>query len=123
MPADGPVRARTAPADGSRYTDSERPEVGRPYFRVRCKFDSLNLLQVADGGSNSLQWWTRLQPIRTASEVELEFVVFTREQFQLHRIAAEAPTLRRLGMSLRATGVALGVNEKTVRKALAGLAS
>ena len=37
----------------------EKPEVGRPYFRVRCKFDSLNLLRVADGGSNLLQWWRR----------------------------------------------------------------
>ena len=37
----------------------EHPEVGRPYFRVRCKFETLNLLQVADGGSNSLQWWRR----------------------------------------------------------------
>ena len=36
----------------------EKPEVGRPYFRVRCKFDSLNLL-VAEDGSNSLRWWRR----------------------------------------------------------------
>jgi len=35
----------------------KRPEVGRPYFMVDCKFDSLNLL--ADGGSNLLQWWRR----------------------------------------------------------------
>ena len=32
----------------------ETPDVGRPYFRVACKFDSLNLL-VADGGSNLLR--------------------------------------------------------------------
>jgi DNA-binding CsgD family transcriptional regulator len=31
--------------------------------------------------------------------------------------------MRRLGMTLRAIGAALGVDEKTVRKALAGLAS
>jgi hypothetical protein len=37
----------------------ERPEVGRPYFRVNCCFDSLNLLQVADGGSTLLHWWRR----------------------------------------------------------------
>jgi hypothetical protein len=30
----------------------EKPEVGRTYFRVGCKFDRLNLRQVADGGSN-----------------------------------------------------------------------
>lgn len=36
----------------------ERPDVGRPYFRVRCSFESLNLL-VAEDGSNLLQWWRR----------------------------------------------------------------
>gem|GEM_PF-6126966 len=36
----------------------ERPDVGRRYFRVRCSFESLNLL-VAEDGSNLLQWWRR----------------------------------------------------------------
>jgi hypothetical protein len=27
----------------------EKPEVGRPYFRVGCKFESLNLLLGAEG--------------------------------------------------------------------------
>ena len=36
----------------------EKPEVGKPYFRVRCKFESLNLL-IADGGSNLSHWWRR----------------------------------------------------------------
>ena len=36
----------------------QKPEVGRPYFQVHCKFESLNLLQVAEGGSNSLHWWS-----------------------------------------------------------------
>ena len=35
----------------------EKPEVGRPYYRVRCNFDSLNLL-VAEEGSNSFHWWS-----------------------------------------------------------------
>jgi DNA invertase Pin-like site-specific DNA recombinase len=35
----------------------EKPEVGQPYFRVRCKFETLNLL-VADGSSNLSQWWS-----------------------------------------------------------------
>lgn len=35
-----------------------KPEVGRSYFQVSCRFDSLNLL-LADGGSNLLQWWRR----------------------------------------------------------------
>jgi hypothetical protein len=33
----------------------EKPQVGRAYFRVRCKVDCLNLL-VAEDGSNLLQW-------------------------------------------------------------------
>jgi hypothetical protein len=32
----------------------EKPEVGRPYFMVGCKLDSLSLL--AEEGSNLLQW-------------------------------------------------------------------
>jgi hypothetical protein len=52
------------------------------------------------------------------AEVELEFAVFTREAFGFRRIAGEAGRLRRLGMSLRAIGSALEVDEKTVRKAL-----
>lgn len=93
----------------------EKPEVGRPYFRVRCS----SPLQLAEVGSNSLHWWRRLQPIRTVAEIELEFIVFTQEPFGFQRIADEAETMRRLGMSLRAIGAALGVDEKTVRKALA----
>ena len=93
----------------------EKPEVGRPYFRVRCS----SPLQLAEVGSNSLHWWTRLRPIRTVSDVDLEFVIFTTEAFGFQRIGPEARRMRRLGMSLRAIGAALGVDEKTVRKALA----
>jgi hypothetical protein len=62
--------------------------------------------------------WTRLRPIRTVVEVGLEFAVFTREPFGCQRIAGEVGRLRRLGMSLRAIGAALGVHEKAVRNAL-----
>jgi hypothetical protein len=49
----------------------EKPEVGRPYFRVRCKFESLNLL-VAGGGSNLSRWWRRreLNPVPGRGSVE-----------------------------------------------------
>jgi len=60
-----------------------------------------------------------LRPIRTLAEIPLEFVVFTQESFQWQRIEAEASRMRRLGMSFRAIGAALGVDEKQVRKALA----
>jgi hypothetical protein len=45
-------------------------------------------------------------------------VVFTREPFRLQQVGDEARRMRRLGMSLRAIGAALAVDEKTVRKAL-----
>ncbi|MBL9026905.1 MAG: hypothetical protein JNL21_32215 [Myxococcales bacterium] len=60
-----------------------------------------------------------MQPIRTAAEVEVTFAVFTREPFQYQRVADEARKLRRLGMTIRAIGEALGVDTKQVRKALA----
>lgn len=63
-------------------------------------------------------WWTRLQPIRTAAELPLEFAVFTHEPFAYQRIGADARRLRRLGMTLQAIGRALGVDEKTVRNVL-----
>ena len=44
--------------------------------------------------------------------------MFTSEPFEFQRIGAEAARMRQLGMSLRAIGRALGVDEKTVRKAL-----
>ncbi|HEX2879850.1 MAG TPA: hypothetical protein VHO25_09995, partial [Polyangiaceae bacterium] len=37
----------------------QTPEVGRPYFRASCKFDSLNLLVAEGEGSNLLHWWSR----------------------------------------------------------------
>ncbi|HVW30435.1 MAG TPA: hypothetical protein VHC69_33995 [Polyangiaceae bacterium] len=67
--------------------------------------------------------WTRLQPIRTAAQVDLEFVVSTADAFGFQRIGGEARRMRRLGMSLRTIGAALGVDEKTVRKSLARLAT
>ena len=48
----------------------------------------------------------------------MEFVVFTQEAFQYQRIGPEARVMRRLGMSFRAIGAELGVDEKQVRKAL-----
>jgi transposase-like protein len=65
-----------------------------------------------------LRWWTR-----TVAEVDVEFVVFTREPFRLDEIVDEARRMRRLGMSLRAIGAALEVDEKTVQKALARVTS
>ncbi|MBK6515668.1 MAG: hypothetical protein IPM79_04465 [Polyangiaceae bacterium] len=51
--------------------------------------------------------------------MEVGFVVFVADAFQHQRIADEARRLHRLGMSGRAIGRQLGVDEKVVRKALA----
>jgi site-specific DNA recombinase len=59
---------------GAVTLNPEKPDVGRPYFRVRCKFDGLNLLQVADGGSNSLQWWRRRELNPGPRRIQLTFV-------------------------------------------------
>ena len=107
------ARLRTRSAAGSSAQEDRarsvrrgvpaRPAIAlRKHKRVHC-----------DAG-----WWTRLQPIRTVSEIDVEFVVFTTERFQFQRIGDEARRMRRLGMSLRAIGAAFGVDEKTVRKAL-----
>jgi transposase-like protein len=64
-----------------------------------------------------------LQAIRTIAEIAVEFVVFQSDGFEYQRVAEEARRMRRLGMSLRAIGTALGVDEKTVRKALSRQAS
>ena len=44
--------------------------------------------------------------------------VFTSEPFRYQQIAGEARRMRGLGMSLRAIGQALGVDGKTVAKAM-----
>lgn len=59
-----------------------------------------------------------MQPIRTVAEVPVEFVVFTQDEFCWQRIGEEARRMAKVGMSGRAIGRALGVDEKTVRKAL-----
>ncbi len=59
-----------------------------------------------------------MQPIRTVALIDVEFVVFTRDAFAYQDIAGEVQRMRRLGMSLRAIGRGLGVDGKTVRKAL-----
>jgi hypothetical protein len=52
------------------------------------------------------------------AEVEVAFLVFVAEQSRGQEIAEEAGRMRRLGVSLRAIGWALGLDEKTVRNVL-----
>jgi hypothetical protein len=46
----------------------QKPEVGKPYYQARCKFDALNLL-VEDGGSNLLHSWRRRPRRRRENEI------------------------------------------------------
>lgn len=82
--------------------------------------DPLNSLQRGEGLRHrpSETQWTRLQPIRTVAEIPVMFTLLTQDPFRYQEIAARAGRLRRLGMTLRAIGEALGVDEKTVRNAL-----
>jgi transposase-like protein len=53
-----------------------------------------------------------------SAEVEVGFIVFVAEPSRGEEIAGEVRRMRTLGMSLRAIGRALAVDEKTVRKLL-----
>jgi len=59
-----------------------------------------------------------LQPVRTAAEVPLAFVVFTHKPFVYQQIGPDVWKMRKLGMTLQAIGKELGVHEKTVRNIL-----
>lgn len=59
-----------------------------------------------------------MQPIRTASEIEFEFQVFTQEPFLFQKIRGKAQKLHQLGMNFHEIGKALGVDEKTAKKAI-----
>jgi len=59
-----------------------------------------------------------MQPIRTVSEIEFEFSVFTQETFLYQQISQEAKKLHRLGVNFHQIGKVLGVDEKTAKKAV-----
>jgi len=52
------------------------------------------------------------------SEIEFEFQVFNQESFLFQEIAPQAQHLHRLGMNFHQIGKALGVDEKTAKKAI-----
>ena len=62
--------------------------------------------------------WTRLTPIRTVAEIDLEFPIFTQELFLYQKISPKVGELHNLGMNCHQIGKALGVDEKTVKKAI-----
>jgi DNA-binding NarL/FixJ family response regulator len=66
-----------------------------------------------------LRQWTRLQRVRTAAEIPLEVDLAAETVPVFQRIASKAAELRAQGLSDRAIGRELGVDPKTVAKAVA----
>jgi len=63
-------------------------------------------------------WWTRLQPIRTAWEIAARISIKPTQQAPLYqRIAPKVTQLRLLGMSYNQIGQALHVSPSLARKA------
>jgi hypothetical protein len=66
-----------------------------------------------------LQWWTRSQRIRTFGEIPFEVALLEAAERPVYqRIAGEALQLRRLGMNNAVIARKLGVDAKTVEKAI-----
>jgi site-specific DNA recombinase len=58
---------------GSITLSPQKPEVGRPYYRASCRFDTLDLL-VQEEGSNSLHWWRRRELNPSPQGVQSTFI-------------------------------------------------
>jgi hypothetical protein len=70
-------------------------------------------------GSNSLKWWTLSQRIRTFSEIPFEAAILNTCTPPIYQqVAPKALQLQRLGMSSSAIAKRLGVNDKTVARAI-----
>ena len=68
-------------------------------------------------GSNWCHWWTLSQPIRTLSEINLEFSCQSRELFKYQEIAPVVKKLVQLGINDRQIAKQIGVDSKMVKKA------
>ena len=59
-----------------------------------------------------------MQRIRTLSEIEFEMPLLTTTSFKYQELSEKAKKLRKLGMSYRQIGRALGVDSKLAKKAV-----
>jgi hypothetical protein len=70
--------------------DLVTPEIGRPFYRAITTLDALALIEtppgqsVAEGGSNSLQRWTRTRRIRTAAEIPVASVIVDQSEVPVY---------------------------------------
>ncbi len=86
---------------------------------THSKIRTLALLDDEHKGANWLQWRTRLQPIRTASEIQVKIVIKPMQRTPLYqKLAQKIEELYLLKMSLRAISRNLKVNRRTVIRAL-----
>jgi DNA-binding NarL/FixJ family response regulator len=64
-------------------------------------------------------WRTRLQPIRTASEIQVKIIIQSLQRTPLYqKLAKKVEELSLLGLSLRAIAKSLKVSKKTIKTAL-----
>ena len=105
--------------------DPTQGDIGKPYYTARTAIDTLAIMEPppdaygAEGGSDSLHWWTRTRRIRTAAEVPFEVALLDTSPPPIYqRIARKALHLQELGLSRSAIARRLAVDEKTVAKAI-----
>ena len=71
------------------------------------------------GGFECFSWWRRSQRIRTEGEVAFEVDIVDRSKVPIYiAIAGKAVHMIQLGLSKSCIGKKLGVDDKTVAKAL-----
>lgn len=94
------------------------PDIGKPYYQAHSKIKTFALLENSDLGSNSLQWWTWWEPIRTISEVPFEVQIPLSKPFLFQTLSEAAITLKHQGLSYLAISKILKIDDKTVKKAI-----
>jgi hypothetical protein len=69
--------------------------------------------------SVEVKWWTRTQPIRTASEIHARIKILPAKPPYLYQnLTQKATKLHQLGFSYNKIGKALGIDPKTAKKAI-----
>ena len=118
---------------GKIHLEPVKPDIGKPYLRAVSTLQTLALIEINPGsigkepgisyepelGSNSLQWWTLSQRIRTLAEMPFLVDLLEIEEPPVYQqIAEKSLQLHKLGLHNVAIALHLGVDGKTVAKAL-----
>jgi len=87
---------------------------------AHTKIRTYALLEEGHKGTNWLQWRTRLQPIRTASEIEAHIKILPVRQIPLYQKHAQKATeLHLLGIPQKQIAKTLNVSLKTIQRIIA----